>query len=259
LGRDGKDWIFVSDAHFTGNEAEEIEIFLRFLEGEKNRMAKLIILGDLFEFFFGFKNLFIRERPSPLSFYLPVLKRLRDYYDQGIQIEYFEGNHDFFLSSFFREQFAMEIPVHADGCEQRIGGKRAFIAHGDLSNPKQWRYRLFRRLLKNRWTYHLIHWVGPNLSLRVAQKMSQTSYQRYHHLSSAPPPAFKEFAYQKFLEGFELVILGHSHYPERAEEWVEGRQCLYFNVGDWMTHRSFLRFTPPEQFQLERWNDGAMG
>jgi hypothetical protein len=26
-------------------------------------------------------------------------------------------------------------------------------------------------------------------------------------------------------------------------------------VGDWMVHRSFLRFTPPERFQLERYND----
>jgi hypothetical protein len=27
-------------------------------------------------------------------------------------------------------------------------------------------------------------------------------------------------------------------------------------VGDWMVHRSFLRFTPPERFQLERYNEG---
>lgn len=258
MQRDGRDWIFISDAHLTGNEAEQREIFLRFLEEEKDRVEKIVILGDLFEFFFGFKNPFPREKSSPLSFYLPVLERLRDFYKEGIQIEYFEGNHDFFLSTFFREQFAMEIPVHPDGCEQWIGGKRAFVAHGDLSNPKQWRYRFFRRLLKNRWTYRLIHWVGPNLSLRVAKKMSQNSYQKYHQFSSVPPPAFKEFAYQKFLEGFELVILGHSHYPEKVEQWVHGRKCLYFNVGDWMTHRSFLRFTPPDHFELERWNGKTM-
>ncbi len=236
-----------------------MENFIRFLKGEKHRMAKLILLGDLFEFFFGFKNLFSREKPSPLSFYLPVLETLRDFYEQGIEIEYFEGNHDFFLSSFFREQFDMEIPVYPDGCEQRIGAKRAYVAHGDLSNPRQWRYRLFRRLLKNRWTYGLIHWMGPTLSLRVAQKMSQSSYQKSHQFSSTPPPAFREFAYQKFLEGFELVILGHSHFPEKVEEWVQGRPCLYFNVGDWRTHQSFLRFTPPDQFELERWEERAVG
>jgi hypothetical protein len=27
-------------------------------------------------------------------------------------------------------------------------------------------------------------------------------------------------------------------------------------VGDWMVHRSFLRFTPPDYFKLERYNGG---
>ena len=62
------------------------------------------------------------------------------------------------------------------------------------------------------------------------------------------PQTFHSFAHQKFLEGFEVVLLGHSHFPEKVEEWIEGRKCLYFNVGDWMTHRSYLRFTPPDQF-----------
>ena len=77
------------------------------------------------------------------------------------------------------------------------------------------------------------------------------SYQRFH-IDNPPsaPLAFKAFAHQKFLEGFEIVILGHSHFPEEVEEWIDGKRYLYFNVGDWMTHRSFLRFTPPEHFQL---------
>jgi UDP-2,3-diacylglucosamine pyrophosphatase LpxH len=79
------------------------------------------------------------------------------------------------------------------------------------------------------------------------------SYQKYHDdFQHTPPPSFKAFAHRKFLEGFEIVILGHSHYPEKVEEWVNGRRCLYYNVGDWMVHQSFLRFTPPERFELSR-------
>jgi UDP-2,3-diacylglucosamine pyrophosphatase LpxH len=86
------------------------------------------------------------------------------------------------------------------------------------------------------------------------------SYQKYHEEEpSAPPPAFRVFARRKFLEGFEVVILGHSHVPEEVEEWVEGRRCLYYNVGDWVVHRSFLRFTPPDRFQLERYSEPAGG
>jgi UDP-2,3-diacylglucosamine pyrophosphatase LpxH len=48
-----KDWIFISDAHFTGRDSEEMGPFLRFLDLEEERIDHLVILGDLFEFFFG--------------------------------------------------------------------------------------------------------------------------------------------------------------------------------------------------------------
>jgi UDP-2,3-diacylglucosamine hydrolase len=257
LARSEKDWIFVSDAHFTGRDPESMEVFLRFLDSEKKRIGHLVILGDLFEFFFGFRNFFSTEKPSAFSDYLPVLNKLQSLYREGIRMKYFEGNHDFFLQSFFLEQLGMEVEVYPDGCEEKVDGNRAFIAHGDLSNPKQWTYRAFRKILKNPLTYCLIQFVGPWISRQVARKWSGMSYQKYHNeRQSHPLPAFKAFAHQKFLEGFEIVILGHSHFPEEAEEWIHGRKCLYYNVGDWAFHRSFLRFTPPDRFRLERYNEG---
>lgn len=231
-----------------------MEIFLGFLSSEKERMGHLVILGDLFEFFFGFKDFFLKAKSFAFADYLPVLEELRCLYHQGIQIKYFEGNHDFFLESFFSRQFKMEVEVYPNGNEERLGGRKTFIAHGDLSNPKQWKYRAFRRILKNRWTYGVIQFAGPEFSCRIAQKLSDMSYQKYHtNVYPSPPPAFKAFAHQKFLEGFEIVILGHSHFPEETEEWIDGRRSLYFNVGDWITHRSFLRFTPPDRFELSRY------
>jgi len=260
LARSEKDWIFVSDAHFTGRDPESMEVFLRFLDSEKKRMGHLVILGDLFEFFFGFRKGSSSERPSAFSDYLPVLNKLQTLSREGIQIKYFEGNHDFFLQSFFSEQFGMEVEVYPDGCEERLGGNRVFIAHGDLSNPRQWTYRAFRKILKNSLTYRLIHFIGPRISQYVAKKLSDVSYQIYHDEGQpTPPPAFRGFAHQKFLEGFEVVILGHSHFPEAVEEWIDGKRCLYYNAGDWAVRRSFLRFTPPDRFELERFTEPAIG
>jgi UDP-2,3-diacylglucosamine hydrolase len=237
-----------------------MEVFLRFLDSEKKGIGHLVILGDLFEFFFGFRNDSSTEKPSAFSDYLPVLHKLQSLYHEGIQIKYIEGNHDFFLHSFFSEQFGMEVEVYPNGCEEKLGRNRVFIAHGDLSNPKQWTYRAFRRILKNSLTYHLIHLTGPRISRQVARKLSDVSYQKYHDAGQpTPPPAFRAFAHQKFLEGFEIVILGHSHFSERVEEWIDGRRCLYYNVGDWVVHRSFLRFTPPDRFQLERFTEPVVG
>jgi UDP-2,3-diacylglucosamine hydrolase len=257
LARSEKDWIFISDAHFTGRDPEPMRGFLRFLDSEKKQIGHLVILGDLFEFFFGFKNFFSTEKSPAFTEYLPVFNELRSLYEEGIQIKYFEGNHDFFLHSFFSEQFGMEIEVYPNGCEQRLEEYRAFIAHGDLSNPRQWTNRTFRRILKNWLTYRLIHLAGPRISRQVAKRLSDASYQKYHDEGQpAPPPGFRAFAHQKFLEGFDLVILGHSHHPEEVEEWVDGRRCLYYNAGDWEVHRSFLRYTPPDRFQLEQYYGG---
>ena len=198
-----------------------MEAFLEFLDSEKNQISHLVILGDFFEFLFGFKNFFSTEKSSAFADYLPVFDKLQSLYREGVRIKYFEGNHDFFLSSFFLEQLGMKVEVYSDGCDERLGGKRVFIAHGDLSNPKQRAYRTFRRILKNRVTYHLIRAAGPRISRWVARKLSDMSYQKYHgDVQPAPPPAFKAFAHQKFLEGFEVVILGHSHIPEEVEEWI---------------------------------------
>ena len=236
-----------------------MESFLSFLDKEKGEMSHLVILGDVFEFFFGFRPSPSRRTPPfddgsfPYPEYLPVFRQLFSLYQHGIRIKYFEGNHDFSLSSFFADHFGMNVEVHSEGHEERLEDKRAFVAHGDLSNPGQWKYRTFRRILKNRVTEQLLHWVGPKLTRWVAKTLTEQSYRYYHqNTPTKPSSAFHSFAHQKFLEGFEIVILGHSHIPETVEEWIDGKKCLYYNVGDWMSHRSYLRFIPPDRFTLER-------
>ncbi len=54
----------------------------------------------------------------------------------------------------------------------------------------------------------------------------------------------------KFREGIDIVILGHSHYPEEVVERIDGREKAYFNVGDWMTFFSYLRYRPGTGFHL---------
>lgn len=249
-----KDWIFVSDAHFSQGDLEAMEAFNAFLNSEKGRMGRLILLGDLFEFLFGFRKRSAEEHPFPLKTYRPVLEALQGLDREGIQITYVEGNHDFFLEPLFRERLKMGVEVIPVWKEERIGGRRAYLAHGDLANPNLIGYRIYRRMIKNRLTYGLIEAVGPECSSRVARWLGERSFRKNHaSFPLTPPPEFRRFARQKFSEGFDLVILGHSHFPEEWGEDHGGRRCLYFNTGDWRMHRSLLRFTPPDRFLLERW------
>jgi UDP-2,3-diacylglucosamine hydrolase len=254
VNREDRDCIFVSDAHFTGREPLGMDAFSRFLDTEQGCIGRLVILGDLFEFLFGFGKR--QEEGFPYRDYLPVLSRLRELQGSGVRITYFEGNHDFCVSRFFSDSFTMKVEVHPESGEEILARKRVFVAHGDLCNPCQWGYRLFRRMLKSRWSYGLIRLGGPGLARRIARNLSDLSYRHAHRQGSlVPPPAFRRFAHAKFLQGYDVVVLGHSHFPDQIEELVGGRPCVYFNVGDWAVHRSYLRVTPAGDFLLQTFSE----
>jgi len=90
LASDRREWIFVSDAHFTGQDPGEMEPFLRFLDSKKERMERLVILGDLFEFLFGFRESLWKqgsswaEKTAAFSHYRAVLGKIRELWQQGI-------------------------------------------------------------------------------------------------------------------------------------------------------------------------------
>lgn len=116
-----KDWIFVSDAHFTGQDSEGMRAFLRFLDLEKAKISHLVLLGDLFEFLFDFRTASSRrgqaleEETFPFPDYRPVLRKLKSLEDSNIRIKYAEGNHDFGLRSFFHDQLHMKLEVYPQG------------------------------------------------------------------------------------------------------------------------------------------------
>jgi UDP-2,3-diacylglucosamine hydrolase len=243
---EGGDWIFLSDAHLTAENGQNQEKLIRFLEMERENLSTLVLLGDLFEFWFGFEGYAYRE-------YLPILEQLKSLSRRGVRIKYVEGNHDFCLGPFFEGELKAE--VYAEEMEESLGGKRVYIAHGDRVNPRDYEYRIFRKALKNRLTYALMRWAGPTLSMKVAKTLSARSRRRNHYRSSGHIPIFRVFATNKFREGIDVVILGHSHYPERVLERIDGREKAYFNVGDWITFFSYLRYSSKTGFQLCYHND----
>ena len=246
IQHDGKDWIFLSDAHFTEENWENQDRLIRFLEREEENLATLVLLGDLFEFWFGFEGHIYQE-------YVPILEQLKSLSHRGVRIKYIEGNHDFCLGSVFRGELRAE--VYAEEMEETLGGKRIYVAHGDRVNPRDYESRLFRRALKNRLSYAVMRWAGPELSMKVAKWLSSRSRGKNQCRAPGHISLFKTFAMNKFREGIDVVILGHSHYPEQVLENVNGRERAYFNVGDWITSFSYLRYRPKTGFELRYYDD----
>jgi len=127
-----------------------------------------------------------------------VFHQLKNLYQEGIESNISRGITISFSILFSPISLDGNRGV-SDGCEEKLDGKKAFIAHGDLSNPGSGRIGRSedpQKLVD----YRLIH-LAARISRAVARKLSDMSYQKYHQ-QHVPPPPFKTFAHQKFLEGF---------------------------------------------------------
>jgi len=91
---------FVSDAHLgvdgEDREAARTSRLHEFLNSLPGRASSLYIVGDLFDFWFEYRTAIPRRHFATLA----VLARLRD---AGVEIAYLNGNHDFWLGTFFRD------------------------------------------------------------------------------------------------------------------------------------------------------------
>jgi UDP-2,3-diacylglucosamine hydrolase len=245
------DWLFIADAHLREWNLEPQTRIVQFLEREKKNLEVLVILGDLFEFWFGFE-------PFAFVGYKPVLAKLEELVREGVRIRYFEGNHDFVLGSYFEKTLKAEIVSKESIFD--LDGKRIYVAHGDLVNRRDRIYRTFRLLLRNALTYWLIRRAGPAMTKRVAGFLSSISLgKRARWNPERIERVFQEFAVERMKEGIDVVILAHNHRPQSCSFQIDGRKTLYFNVGDWINHFSFLRYRPGRGFTVEYFEEKDEG
>ncbi len=237
-----KDWFFISDAHLSEQDRERQKRLVSFLESNRERMQGLVILGDLFDFWFGFPD-YVDPAYRPLCDTLLSLTR------KGIRLIYLEGNHDFSMGSFFTEVLHGE--VYPREYVLRIDGIRIFLSHGDGLDPWDFRYRLYRFFLKNRAVYFLIRLLGPGWTRRIKNWINGRHWMhRRRFLRETDSPDIR-FAREKCDQGMDAVVLGHTHRPCRRKFGGDGKTCYYYNVGDWITHFSYLRYNSLSGFELE--------
>jgi UDP-2,3-diacylglucosamine hydrolase len=225
---------FISDAHL-GSETEEKEKIkekrlIDFLERIIPDAEALYILGDLFEFWFEYKNAMPKEHFS-------VLIQLKRLVDSGIKIYYIAGNHDFWLGDFLPQKIGIKI------CKEPIWvshqGKKIYLTHGDGLAKKDRGYRLLKRILRNKMNIWIYRQIPSDIGIPLAKKIARLS--RSHTSQKVKNwEDYINFARNKISEGFDAVIMGHIHYP-KIENLKEGlpHKGIYLNTGDWFEHFSY--------------------
>jgi len=230
--------IFIADAHLKNPEDSNYRRLLEFLATLAGNCDTLYILGDLFEFWIGYRRV-------PFKHYFPIMEALLQLRRQGASIVFFEGNHDFHMGPFFTEELRAE--VHAGPAIIDLAGRRAYLCHGDQINKADYGYRLLRALFRSRLTKTLVRVVPPPLVSQIAISLGNKSKQKHSRNNRVwdYPAILRDFAAQRFADGCDMVITGHFHIPLMESDEVGGKTLVA--LGDWIT-----------QFSYAEWEDGAI-
>ena len=238
--------LIVSDAHLGAVPSENERAFGALLERVPALAGELLINGDLFDFWFEYRTVI-------LSRHFRTLRRLAEVVDAGIRVRLVGGNHDAWGGEFLRDQIGLELlegPVVTE-----VGGRRAYVAHGDGLGGGDWGYRVLKRATRSGAGRGLFRLVHPDFGTRLARLVSATSDKqaagpgdedaRADHLSRHADEILRSDP------SLQLVVFGHAHRPELRE--VEpGRH--YLNAGDWIHHCTYA-LVDPESVRLLNWQD----
>ncbi len=200
----------------------------------RDRIERLFIVGDLFDYWFDYRTVIPRG-------FVRTLGALASVIDAGIPIDYVIGNHDFGHRDFF--QVELGVTVHHDDLPITMAGKRCYISHGDGKAFNDTGYLILKKVLRNRVSRFAFRMIHPDIGIGVAARASHRSRDytnRKHYAGERPGESdgLHAFAERKILEeGFELVVMGHSHKVKRVD--YDGG--TYVNLGSWLgAERQYL-------------------
>ncbi len=91
--------------------------------------AEIMLLGDLFDFWFEYK------RAVPRG-HVRLLGKLAELSDRGIPVHLFIGNHDMWIFDYVPKETG--VIVHREPIVREIAGKRFLIGHGGRSRKKSY-------------------------------------------------------------------------------------------------------------------------
>jgi UDP-2,3-diacylglucosamine hydrolase len=237
-------YLFFSDMHFgrkTGGEDREVEqALVACLEYHRREVRHLFLVGDVFEAYIEYRTLIPKG-------YTRFLGKLAEYADSGIPITYLAGNHDPWHRDYFEKEFGATVFMNAT--EVVAFGRTAFVMHGDgvraVGGVSYWLRPVLRHPLPT-WLYRNL--LPGDAGMLLARRVN--SFLKGDRLEPRTINGLRSFAAEVLRTGgADLVILGHSHYPEFCT--LPGGH--YLNLGSWHMDRTYglLDANGP---RLLRWN-----
>jgi UDP-2,3-diacylglucosamine hydrolase len=233
---DNKKIYFLSDFHLGAPDAVSSLVrekkIISFLDEIKNKASRIFILGDLFDFWFEYKNVVPKG-------YVRILGKLAEITDSGVSIDFFVGNHDMWMKDYFQQE--LNINVHFEPVRFQLHNKKFLIGHGDGLGPGDHGYKFIKKLFRNKIAQKAFGILPPVIGIGLANYFSRKSRAKTGNSDEIFESEDKEWlvSYCKDvlkIEHYDYFIFGHRHLPLDIQL---NENSKYINLGDWIKYFSY--------------------
>ena len=228
------DIVVISDVHLGtyGCHAKEL---LKYLKSIKPK--KLILNGDIIDIWQFSKSYW------PES-HMKVIRKLMKFVSEGVEVHYLTGNHDEMLRKF--DGMEMGTFHLSNKLVMELDGKKAWFFHGDVFDVTMQHSKWLAKMGAIGYdTLILINsFVNWFLKLLGREKMSFSKKIKAKFKDAVKfINSFEQVAAELAIEkGYNYVVCGHIHQPEKREIFAESGAVTYLNSGDWVESLTALEY-----------------
>lgn len=208
---------------------------VRFLDTVKGKAAAVYMLGDMFDFWYEWKNVV----PKGFTRFLGKISELTD---AGVEVHFFTGNHDIWAFNYLERECGAVI--HYEPLTTELYSKLFFLAHGDGMGDPDKSFKLIRSVFHNKacqWMFsNLLH---PNFAMKIG--LTWAKHSRLKRKDGQEPPYMGEDKehlvlftkeYMKTHPDIDFYLYGHRHIELDLMLTAKSRMMI---LGDWITQFTY--------------------
>ncbi|PIY08960.1 MAG: UDP-2,3-diacylglucosamine hydrolase [Flexibacter sp. CG_4_10_14_3_um_filter_32_15] len=257
--------IYIASDFHLGYSKDEADLdslerekkILRFLEMARKDAELIILLGDIFDFWYEYK------KAIPKGF-VRLQGKIAEITDSGINVVFFTGNHDLWMFGYFEKELGVKV-YHKP---QNViwNNKKIHLGHGDGLGNGDYSYKFMKKaLFKNPFCRFFFEWLHPNIGIGLAHFWSNSRKPSKKASNKKPKQVEKYRGKEKeWIWNYcneihqtnpqDYYVFGHRHLPLMIEmdtkktvsstesETESNDKSYYFNTGEWINQFTYLVF-----------------
>ena len=214
-----KNIYFISDAHLGSRAIEHRRTqerrLVNFLDKIKDKAEAVFMLGDMFDFWFEYKEVVPRG-------YTRFLGKISELTDMGVEVHFFTGNHDMWMMDYLEKECG--VIVHHEPSTLELMGKVFYLAHGDRLDyrDRNWKTRLMFWCFHNKILQRMARWIHPCWFMNFGLNWAKHSRMKRAPETAQPDAEGRVMTKEGFKNDTKLV--GYESATTNGEEPYQGEE-----------------------------------